>query len=197
MRTIYLLLLLLLFSVVSNAQKPSEKIGAYYRFAEENDLFRSDELIGGPGYRGNGSFAIGIGYEKKLTGALYFVTGLEYSRSDIQVSPAPNPEIDWYEREADIQLLSIPLYGKLVFLRYFYLQAGPLIDFQLNKSDQSIDDQTGIGAGFGLGASLPVKKLEIIFGPFCKSHTLIPFNREGHQQHLWESGFTFGLNYCF
>lgn len=197
MRKIYLLLLLFLLSAVSNAQMQSERFGAYYRFANENDLLRSDELIGGPGYRGNGSFAIGIDYEKKLAGSLYFVTGLEYSRNDIRVTPAPNPEIDWYERQADIHLLSVPLYGKLFFLRYLYLQAGPLIDFQLNKPDQSMDDQTGIGAGFELGASLPVKKLEIVFGPFCKSHALVPFNRERHQQHLWESGFTAGLNYCF
>ncbi|WP_423128172.1 hypothetical protein [Gaoshiqia sp. Z1-71] len=188
------LILLLFISAVSFSQH--HKLALVYGYAN-NDVYRVNELDGAAGYHGKSSYLIGLNYQKALVSSLWFETGLEYSRNKIEITPAPNPEIDLTARQTTAELLTIPAYGNLSFLKYFFVNGGLLLDFDIKLPEQSIDSQTGIGFGFGIGGEINIKQLHFFANAFLKNHAVIAFDKERNQQHLVEDGLKFGIGYSF
>ncbi len=195
MKIISSLFLLFLITSVAYAQNTTQKLGITYSFAN-NDILIKSGLIGGPGHEGEGSFSFGIQYEKRLKGNLWFETGLDYSKDKIKITSAPSPEPPSIYH-THTQLLTIPAYAKFIFAKYLFVNGGALFDFEVSGTNSRIDDQSGIGLGFGLGARYQIKHLEFFVNPFLKFHSVLAFQHENYQEHLTEDGWKFGISYVF
>ncbi len=66
------------------------------------------------------------------------------------------------------------------------------------SNDNSIDNQTGIGANLGLGFQYDFETgISLFITPYLKANTLVPFSPEEHQQRLMENGLRLGIMYEF
>jgi hypothetical protein len=162
---------LLLICLTGNtfAQKSSYGIsggigkGAVLRKALEGSA--SHEL--GTGY------SAGIYYSKRLVNKLHLVTGLNAYRSQLTVTPTFHPNTDLSPKSYDMRLLYVPVFLKVDLSRYFFINAGLIGDLDITK-DKQITDQTGMGAGLGIGGEIPFcKKFAIQINPYTNFHGLL------------------------
>ena len=191
----FFIIIIVFLSLKINAQK--NRIGFFYGLAG-NELIRSTSLDGGASYDGKGSDIFGINYQRILNKDLYLETGLEYSKNKIGITPPFYPGIDLTPRQEDIVLITIPVYVKFTFFKYFFVNGGTLIDFEIDRTEyQSTDDQSGIGFGGGIGGQYTFRNFTFYINPLFRYHAVIPFQKENYQQHLTEAGIKFGLDYNF
>ena len=194
-------IIILLFSLPINAQK--NKIGFFYGFGG-NDLLRNTSLDGGASYDGKGTHLFGLAYQRVLNGHFSLETGLEYSKNSIKIKPEyiPGKQLCGtsvsHERIVNIKMITIPVYARFTFFKYFYANAGTLIDFEFDRDEyQSTDEQSGIGFGAGIGGQYTFHNFTLYINPMLRHHAVIPFHKENYQQHLTEAGIKFGLEYNF
>ena len=69
------------------AQKSNE-IGIYYGLSDDA-FFNNDDLIGSASYEIQDNFEIGFKYLKLISKNLKLETGINYSKLDIEIHPAP------------------------------------------------------------------------------------------------------------
>jgi hypothetical protein len=133
---------------------------------------------------------LGIGYSRTLVGNLGVSSGLNFSRSDILIKPAPGVEIP--TRDEKFEMLTIPLLFEYTFFKYGFLAAGPLLDFQLTENNFS--DQSGIGYLLGPGGEYETGNLSFSLFPNLKRHSAITFNgTENSKYILTELGLQLGV----
>lgn len=142
----------------------------------------------------------GIGEKFKLTG------GLNYSFAQIKYIPNFPPCINClygYSHNSDFKLLSIPIYAEYSISRFFYLAAGPLVDFQMSEGN-NFSNQSGIGYLVGFGSRVSKEKFTFSVFPNYKRHGVIerypvnPFDNSDKYKHILEElGIQFGLAYKF
>ena len=189
-------------SLSTYAQKNEEKtrkgqIGITFSSFGENDVVRSQELMGGASYPGDTFFTLGINYLSKLNNFLDVETGIEYSNHKIIVKPMVIPNMDSYSPNyrSSISLINIPVTLRVNFLKYCFINGGLLFDMDASTSSP-IDSQTGIGSVMGLGIKYDFKSgLSVFANPYYKMHSLAQFSSADNHQRLIESGFRFGLMY--
>jgi len=161
-----------------------------------NELVVDNNLIGGPSYEGEGSYLIGLRYARTVYRMIALETGIDYSVNKIKVKPATG--IDASAKDTKIKMLSVPIYGNVSFLKYFFVNAGAIVDFELNRTTlQLTDEQSGVGLGIGIGTKYRISGFAISLNPFLEKHAVIPFNKEEHQQRVMEFGVRFRLGYEF
>ena len=181
-----------------NEEKPRKgQIGLTFSSFGENDVVRSQELIGSASKNGDTFYTIGINYLSKLNNFLDVETGIEYSNHKIFVKPMVLPNMDSYSPNyrASISLINIPVTLRANFLKYCFINGGLLFEMDASTSSP-IDSQTGIGSVMGLGIKYDFKSgLSAFVNPYYKMHSLVPFSSADNHQRLMESGFRFGLMY--
>ncbi len=199
MKKIALLLGLTLFYTLSFAQK--NKISVEYSFSQA-DLIRGhffnidDELIGSASYDVQKPFQMGIKYSREFPYHFSIETGLEYFQTDIKIAPVyfgigtPKP----YSK--NLQLVSIPIYLNYTFFKYFFINGRLLLDWQLKNND-SFDNQTGIGYGFGIGLKYDFENFSVSLSQNLREHAFIPFKKEKHQQRLVVDEVKISVGYRF
>lgn len=160
-----------------------------------NTVLRFVRLDGGGSYAGDGAWHTGIGFNKELKENLWLTTGLVYNQHHIKITPEYFPDIEIVTRIESIQILSIPLEVRLGFLKYFFINGGPNLDFGINNNTDWTDSQSGLGWRMGIGAKIEFRKVVFVINPYLKVHSLPAFNPERYQQHLMESGVSFGVGY--
>jgi hypothetical protein len=97
-------------------------------------------------------------------------------------------------------MISVPFYGNYTFLRYLFANAGVVIDLETKihrPENRSIDSQSGIGFGFGIGGQYHFKKMTVLVNPFFQKHALVPFAINKYPERLAELGVKLGLGYNF
>ena len=204
MKKLALLILCFIFvaSLSSLAQKNENEarkgqIGITFSFFGENDVFRSDELLGSASKSGDSFYTFGINYLYKLNNTFDVETGIEYSNHKIIIRPMVLPDMDTYSPNysANLSLVNIPVTLRVNFLKYFFVNGGILFEMDASTSSP-IDGQTGIGSILGLGIKYDFKSgLSAFINPYLKAHSLVPFSSGDNHQRLMESGFRFGLMY--
>jgi hypothetical protein len=196
---------LLLFSIFvltlsSFAQKdeiPTRKgqLGISWSGFGSNDVYRSQELIGGASYHGDQFYTLGINYLYPLNKTFDIETGVEYSNHKIIITPMVYPGMDYPPHREKFSLISIPASVRVNFARYFFISGGIFLDIDASNS-MPIDSQTGMGANLGIGVKYKFKcGVTAFVNPYTKAHSLLAFSPGTYQQHLMESGFRFGLMY--
>ncbi len=196
MKNIYIVLFLLIFPARSFAQS-SHQFGIVYGFAA-NELVRKDDLMGAPSHDGKGASTIGLRYIKTLKNNFAFETGLEYSQFKFSISPAEHPATQQTSRREKIELLSVPIYGNYTFGKYFFLNGGLIADFEVNKKEnRSLDGQSGLGAGLGIGGKYEFKRITLSVSPYFRKHAIFATDKERYQERIIEAGIRFGAGYRF
>ncbi|PIQ22758.1 MAG: hypothetical protein COW65_01280 [Cytophagales bacterium CG18_big_fil_WC_8_21_14_2_50_42_9] len=158
----------------------------------DSRLLRQEELTGSGSYKIIHFNEVGIRYLRQITGKLYLETGLTYLSMQLKIKPAPMG-IPLESRYEDLSIISVPVYANCSLGKYFFVNGGPIIDFQ--TTENSIDSQSGIGYSLGLGGKYDLNKFSLFINPNLKKHAVIPFKKESYQQRLTEIGIQAGLGF--
>jgi len=149
------------------------------------------------GFKNDGTFIIGLNYQKKISKIVYLKTGLDYIRSNVYVNKGYHPY--WADSYGswDINLLSFPVTINYTFLDYFFIESGIITDLQFNIWDcQPLETQSGFGITAGFGAIYHYKHFSLTLNSFMNYHSIIqffPYDRE----RLCEMGIKMELAYSF
>ncbi|WP_289024025.1 outer membrane beta-barrel protein [uncultured Salegentibacter sp.] len=192
MKKLLLPLFFILFSFTAFSQTQNE-IRLYYGFTG-SDLFTEDNLDGAASYDIENTYEFGFRYLLDVTDNIALETGLNYWRGEVLITSAPMPGQTTHTEE--LQTTSIPIFANFRFLDYFFVNGGPVMDFQGSESE-SVDPQAGIGVGFGLGAQYAFSKFSVFINPNFRRYAVIPFEEESNHQKLTSFGVQLGLGYKF
>ncbi|SHF51384.1 Outer membrane protein beta-barrel domain-containing protein [Salegentibacter echinorum] len=193
MKKILLSAFLLLISFNALAQKQNEI--RIYGGITTSDISRHSKLDGDVSLDLNNTYEFGLRYLLQITQNLAIETGLNYWRGDVKINPPMNPGPNLSSRKEKLQITSIPIYANFSFLDYFFINGGPVMDFQ--SSDSSIDDQSGIGVGLGIGGEYSFNNFSVFINPNIRRYAVIPFEEENNHQKLTSFGVNLGLGYQF
>jgi len=173
----------------------ANKIGITFSSFGENDVFRSDQLVGAASYNSDYFFIVGINYIHPLNKWLEAETGIEYSKHNIIIEPNLPPDMDNSSRKANFSLINVPVTLRANFLKYFFVNGGLIVDIDAS-TNSPIDNQTGIGAIFGISVKYDFKNgISTFVNPYTKIHSLIPFSDPEYHQRIWENGIRVGITY--
>lgn len=187
----FLVLAILMMSLAGKAQNKGE-IRLYYGLAESGFL-SPRQLEGAAGYSVEGLQEFGVRYIHHTITNLSLATGINFLHADVTATPAPSTQLEI--TTTPISMISIPLLVHLHLGRYFYVNGGPMLDFQLTESTHDL--QSGVGFSIGLGANYAIDKFSFFLNPNVKSHALLPFEAENNHQRLTEIGLQVGVGYSF
>ena len=194
MKTKIILAVLILLSAQVWSQSKNS-ISLYYGVAANNVNIHGD--IGDYGYKSKSGTVIGFGYTRNLTNYFALETGLQYSSNKLLQSYIVPGKGDVLS-PGRAKLITVPVYGKYTFLKYLYVNAGLLVDFDFGAdNDTGINDQKGIGAEIGIGGKYDFGPVTVFINPFLLEHRLIGFNSNGRTNSIENAGVKFGVGYNF
>lgn len=152
--------------------------------------------IGDVGHTGKGAELFELRYSRNINSFLSIETGLQYAHNKIETDYFPDGVTHY--KNSEINMISVPVSCNFTFLKYFFAEAGPTLDFETNHSSStSIADQSGIGFAFGLGGKYTVKKVTFIVNPFFQRHLMLSPGGGDSIERLWQSGVKLGVGYGF
>ena len=195
---IWVLLLTSGFSLAGYSQTKNQ-LTVQTGFAS-NALFTSPGLVGGPSHEGKGAAAFGLIYSRDLSRSFSLETGLEYSLNKIESASAFYPGIERTITENRIRMVSLPFYGNFTFMKYLFVNGGLVLSLETETSGQefrSIDSQSGVGYGMGVGGKYSFKKISAVVNPFFQKHAVLSFKGNDYQERIGELGLKFGVGYNF
>ena len=135
----------------------------------------------------------GFQYGRRLNDKLSLETGITWYKNQVNVTPSHVPGNDMTTKNYDIQLLYVPIFLKVNVFKRFYLNGGLIGDMDITK-DKFITNQSGIGAGAGLGAEFSIaKKLMMQINPYVNLHGIILTNNEKYPERVFDTGFKIGI----
>src|SRR6478735_2541432 len=181
-----LILVIVLAVTIQVQAQTKNRIGMVYGFAS-NSYYYAPPLMGDVHITGKGSTQFGINYFRKMNNSFSIETGLVYVTDKVQfISYATG--VDGPPRVYTTKVLSVPVYGNLTFAKYLFINGGLTVNFDISKTKSSsigsIDNQSGIGFGMGLGGKYTMKSFTISVNPFLKTGPIIPFSENGSQGRL-------------
>ena len=193
--------------IISYSQFAQEKsdvkrsIGITFSTFGSNDVINSagKTLAGAPGYSGKSFYTIGLNYVQPVCSLIDIESGIEYSNYTITVEPMSMPGMEYIPYDKNISLINIPVTARINFLKYFFINGGFMLDFDMGNSSP-IDNQTGLGTLLGIGVKYNLNNgLGAFVNGYYKFHSLIPFSTSSdeYRWRLFESGLRIGLTYNF
>lgn len=194
LKKIFLITSCILLASVAFSQTKN-RVSIFYSPAS-NGLIIPDGWLGDMGYTGKGANLYELRYSRQINTLFSIGTGLEYSDNKIEMDYFPDGIMHY--KESKIKMLSIPIYGDLTIWKYFFVNAGPTIDIELNHlSSASTFDQSGIGFGLGFGGRYTLNNFTVILNPFYQKHLILLSKKGAYHENLYESGIKLGLGYNF
>ncbi len=159
-----------------------------------NDIFRFRELDGAGSVTGTGMWTGGLDL-RRLFGDYFSVeTGISYSHQYFYTSPAPGIYGD--DRPGSFGMVTVPVTGRIDFLKWFFADAGALFAFQTGSTH--IDNMSGLGATVGVGFQYRFKSdVFVRFRAYSTQYGLLHFIPEDYPRTLFNGGFTVGVGYRF
>jgi hypothetical protein len=193
------LILLVVLALPAFAQQNNE-VQLYYGFPSAN-LRWNFEVLGASSSDLHSSVDFGLRYRRQLDSKWGILTGLQYFQSEkiMRLMPTGMPVFGPSTFEESLKILSLPLLAEYSFLKYFYLAAGPQIDFQLTEDMFKSQNQTGIGYIVGAGARAQKEKWSFFAFPNFSRHSWIPLQKQefDSRQVLEVLSLQIGLGYQF
>jgi hypothetical protein len=193
-KSVCLVLVFLCLSTLLSAQKG--QLGITFSALSDNDVARFRSVIDDSSTGAGKSFTYGISYLKPLNKWLELETGLEYLSCPIETKSIVGTMngVTTLTRSATLSMLSAPVTVRANFLKYFFVNAGLLLDIDVS-SNSIINSQSGLGSLLGLGLKYDFKNgISVFVNPYSKIH-LFPLTFERDQQHFMESAVRFGIAY--
>lgn len=171
------------------------RVSIFYSPAS-NGLIIPEGWLGDMGYTGKGANLYELRYSRQINRFFSIETGLEYSFNKIEKDYFPDGIMHY--KESNIEMLSIPIYGDITFWKYFFVNAGPTIDFELHRqTSESTYNQSGIGFGLGIGGRYTLKNFTVSLNPFYQKHLILRSKKGAYHENLYEGGIKLGLGYNF
>ncbi|WP_028298031.1 outer membrane beta-barrel protein [Olivibacter sitiensis] len=171
--------------------------GAHYLGASISALdayFHQKALLGTGSKEGRSQSKFGLHYTYQLNERLGIESGIQYLKYRYDLRPAPTG-IPQTATAHELQLLSVPVYGKFSFLRFLYLNGGVMLDIEA-KNSGGVNSQSGIGAGVGIGAQYYLKNgIGFFLNPQLIQHRVIGFHSEQYPNKLTEASASIGISY--
>jgi hypothetical protein len=189
-----LLLVFVCFATVVSAQKG--QLGITFSALSDNGVARFRSMEDDSSTDAGKSFTYGISYLKPLNKWLDIETGLEYLSCPVETKSIVGTinGVTTLTRSGTLSMLSMPVAVRANFLKYFFVNAGLLLDIDVS-SNSIINSQTGLGSLLGLGMKDDFKNgISVFVNPYSKIH-LFPLTFERDQQHFMESAVRFGITY--
>jgi hypothetical protein len=153
--------------------------------------------IGDYGYKSESGTVIGFGYAHNLTNSFALETGIQYSSNKALLTYIVGGRGE-FTSSGRVKLVTVPVYGKYTFLKYLYVNAGILVDFDFGyDNDSVVNEQKGIGAELGVGGKYNFGAVTVFINPFLQEHRIIGFNSNGRTNSLENAGVKFGVGYNF
>lgn len=160
---------------------------------------RSSTVEGLSAPSGTASVMAGGAYQRQLTQRFYISGGLAYSRHAYTArtgGPASGEPVT--EIDAQAELVSVPLLARLDLGKYLFVNAGPSVDFEVNRIENAQHSwQSGIGLSAGIGVQYPIAGVSLWANPFVKRHAVIPFHSQRHPAKLTVAAVAIGVGYSF
>ncbi len=180
---------ILLTGFTTRAQQNSFGI----HFGAGSGILLQKKLDGGPSTELNTGLSAGLQYGRKLTDKLHLLTGLNWYHNRVSVTPAFYPDIERTTTKHPLNLLYIPVHLKYDLSRYFFVNGGLIggLDITRNKV---ITEQSGIGAGLGLGTRFTiVPGFSAELNPYLNFHGLLLTNRDKYPERVLDAGVKLNL----
>ncbi|MFD2037065.1 outer membrane beta-barrel protein [Belliella marina] len=149
------------------------------------------DYIGGPSYDVEKFREFGLLFGKELNGKWAVETGVNIAAANVIVRSGPGPEINVTRYK--FEMLSFPVIVKYSISSFLYVNGGPLLDIQ--RSEKSTINQSGIGYLIGIGAQQYFNNVGIYLNPHLKRHAAISF--DSSIENLTELGVQLGVAYKF
>lgn len=190
---------ILTFIFTSHALLAQNKGGLFFTYSLSSALpaYNRSGMDGGPGYDGKQSSSIGLRYIVKSNKPVAFETGIEYGNYKFNIESEFYPGTEQTTRSSKAELITIPVYANLTFLKYAFINGGALIDIEINKQN-TIQKQSGIGFGLGLGGKYNFNKISIFVNPFLQRHAFLSLEgKNDNRLSLVNPGVRVGMGYTF
>lgn len=179
----------------------SNELRTYYDFVDSELLF-GDEGIGS--HENDNSYEIGLRYLRKMSKNFSVETGINFFKAKVSfINPeSMQGEVSAVYKRANLRLISIPIYANYSFGKYFYINGGSSLDFQIGQEDFRAP-RSGLGFSVGAGAKYSFNNFVIYVSPNFKINTLVRFKKEvcyygcSGDQRLIQRGFQVGVGYKF
>jgi hypothetical protein len=201
MRYLISICIAILFSVSVFSQKKNNTAISVYTSAFNSAVVKNNGQGWGQ-WDLDRAFLIGAGYRIGLSRWLSLNTGLEYA--DYRFSFAVHQEFSgwiiefppYQDSKGSISMLSLPVFVRADFLKYAFVQAGGMIDMQVN-SQMVNGDFSGLGIQVGAGLKYDTKnKIGFFFNPFFQWHSMVKFDGKfPKDRKLNTAGIHLGIHY--
>jgi hypothetical protein len=146
-------------------------------------------------HENNYFYSLGVNYIYPLNSWLEAETGIEYSNHNVKFFAYPNG-VTYFAGEKKLSLINIPLTLRANFSKFFFVNAGSFVDFDISNKNEIVDNQTGIGVIIGLGVKYDFKfGITLFANPFLRLHNLVLFVPKKHPDRLFDSGIRLGITY--
>ena len=196
-------LLIILSCSLSAQEKRSMKRSIGFTFSAFDDsnsnVIHSKILDGGASYSCKKVYTFGVSYIHPIRPWIDIESGIEYSNHTITVKPMtmPDMEYSYSEYDKDISLINIPVTARINFLKYLFFNGGTILDLEVGSSSP-INNQTGLGVLFGIGAKYNLNNgIGAFINGYSKIHSLVSFSSDYHYRRLIDGGLRIGIMYSF
>lgn len=187
----------LLFSLLANAQNRSKTFGITYGIGNGDITDYSTKKMEGNmrSDEGKSTQIFGLNYFDEVGRNLFIETGLSILKHDYTFTTWTRSLSGFAttSSEHSLKSLSIPLKLRFEFGKYFFLNGGLITDIGLTKTQEDLNDISGMGLGLGLGIQYyHNNKIGVFLNPQINAHGLLGF---GNTTGIFERNITFGLAY--
>lgn len=162
-----------------------------------NDVTRFASLDGAASFDHQNSFMLGIGYQHNFNPKYSIKSQLNWQSSKL-TSNFIGAAGESMEEDIELSTLNIPLLFSINLNDYFFIDAGPVLHFELENSPQNyLDKQSGIGFALGAGLQYQFFPFTVFAKPSLQLLSLLPFNSSNHYERIFSKGIVIGLSYGF
>ena len=186
-------LFLALFIVFSFKAFSQTKNNISVLYGINSDPVNIHDAIGDYGYETRSGTVAGVMYTRNIKKFFSLQTGLIYSYDPVELSTIEGGRGEFFHR-GDVKALSIPVYAKLTFFKYFYFDSGLSGDIQTNyyQNNGAIRNQSGLGGELGIGVQVPLGPAAVFVNAYTRQ-----YNITAYDNNLNEFGVKFGVGLNF
>jgi opacity protein-like surface antigen len=185
--------LLIAFTIAAHfLYSQNHSVGLSYGHVYNGALRTFVPMDCGPTYVYNNGIQYNVNYRYKFSNKIALVSSLQYQHNEVE-SRSTSPAGETQSYAFDVNNLNIPILANLSFWKYFFVEGGPLLNFEIDSYGPN--SQTGLGFSLGAGAQYDLGKLNFFLKSQNQIQTLIPFNWDGRQDKLITNSLSIGIFY--
>lgn len=189
----FFIALLVFSSFIHVSAQENNELRFYYGTSVSGFQNRND-VDGGANFDVKNINEVGIRYLSRIMGNFYMSTGFNYLNTKTRITPSFTG-VPLITRTEILKILSVPLFAHYSLNDFIFINGGLFLNFQLTEN--TVDPQSGIGYGFGIGGKYQFRNYLVFINPNFKRHAAVAFEKRDNHHKLTEVGVQLGLGYIF